>query len=32
MCKYYTGGHNCVRVIIVSFNFLLNVNVLSLGV
>ena len=31
--KYcYTGGHNCVRFLIVSFNFLLNVNVLSLGV
>ena len=29
---YYTGGHNCIRFIIVSFNFLLNVMVPSLGV
>ena len=28
----HKGGHNCVRFIIVFFNFLLNVNVLSLGV
>ena len=28
----YTGGRNCVRFIIVSFNFLLNVNALSLGI
>ena len=30
MC--YMGDHNYVRVIIVSFNFLLNMNVLGLGV
>ena len=31
-CLQYTGGHNYVWVIIVSFNFLLNVNLFSLGV
>ena len=30
--EVYTGGHNYVRVIIMSFNFLLSVMVLSLGV
>ena len=29
---YYTGGHNCVRFIIASFNFLLNVMVPRFGV
>ena len=29
---FYTGGHNCAQFIIVSFNFLLNVMVSSLGV